>query len=106
MPVTVDANIVEPMKLMEMADASSGMLARNVTLGLIAPAGGGAAATCVEAAAGRKESGRTAAASAVARRLLMRQDFAVGSPAPARSAPVRRGASPARGGPRCRSAGR
>src|SRR6476646_441824 len=108
MPVTVEANIVVPMKLMEMADRSSGMLARNVTLELIAPAGGAAAAG-LDATAGTKESGRTAAARAMARRLLMRQDFAVGSRAPAetiRSGRGPRGASPGPGAPRCRSADR
>src|SRR4051794_13547798 len=57
MPVTVEANIVLPMKFSEMAERSSGMLARNVTPWLMSPTGGGAACDAVPL------RGRTSAAA-------------------------------------------
>src|SRR3954470_14112831 len=66
--MTVDANIVSPMKLMEMADASSGRLIRNCTPGLMAPAGGPGGAVVVAAEPGRTDRGSTTAQAAVRRR--------------------------------------
>src|SRR3954471_10467668 len=68
MPVTVDAYIVLSRKSIEMADASSGRLARNCTPGLIAPAGGATGAAVVAAAPGRTDRGSTTAHAAVRRR--------------------------------------
>src|SRR4051812_10743693 len=68
MPVTVDANIVLPRKSMEMALARLGMLARNCTPELMAPAGGARGVAGVEAAPGSTDRGSTTAQAAVRRR--------------------------------------
>src|SRR4051794_35411810 len=73
MPVTVDANIVVPRKSIEMALASSGMLARNCTPWLIAPAGGAGGAAGVAAAPGSTDRGSTTAHAAVRRRRSTRE---------------------------------